>query len=72
MASTNQIIWNIFDTTYTIEHSANTWEELIAGYDSESSDAKVADVKAALTASNNTLVEEFYIDGVKQDYVGKF
>lgn len=64
---------NPFDIVRTEIIEFDTWENLINAYETIISrdGSLVPSIKNDLTQFNNTLVEEFYISDVKQDYVGK-
>jgi hypothetical protein len=64
------IILNPYENTHIELIKFDTWENLIAAYTSRVDSDFVIDIKHNLTEYNNTLVEEFYIDDVKQDYPG--
>jgi hypothetical protein len=63
------IIINPYSTTHIETVKFDTWESLITAY-SEIESSHFDNTKHNLTEYNNTLVEEFYIDDVKQDYLG--
>jgi hypothetical protein len=65
--------WNPFLTVWSEVINFDTWENLINSYEEGilrfEEDRKES--KNNLLKYNNTLIEEFYIDGVKQNYIGK-
>jgi hypothetical protein len=63
--------FNPFTTTLTGVVEFDTWENLILAYESLVTVEVANSHKEALTKINNNLVEEFYLDGVKQSYVGR-
>jgi hypothetical protein len=63
--------FNPFTTILTGVVEFDTWENLIFAYESLVTVEVANSHKEILTKINNNLVEEFYLDGVKQSYVGK-
>jgi len=64
---------NPFSNIYTEIFEFDNWENLITAYTElvVNDETFINNVKNSLVIYNNTLVEEFYIDDVKQDYVGE-
>jgi hypothetical protein len=67
------IIMNPFSNTLTEIFEFDSWENLITAYETlvVNDETVIAAIKNDLVIYDNTIAEEFYIDGVKQDYVGK-
>jgi hypothetical protein len=65
-------VFDAFSTTRTEIIEFDTWENSINAYETLTTQNKTYfdNLKDKLTEYNNTVVEEFYIDGVKQDYIG--
>jgi uncharacterized protein YnzC (UPF0291/DUF896 family) len=66
--------WHPFLTVWTEVINFDTWENLINSYEEVIqgiTEGTRNELKENLLKFNNTLTEEFYIDGVKQNYIGK-
>jgi hypothetical protein len=65
--------FNPFTTTHTTIIEFDTWDNLIFSYEDlvAKNEPKTMLAKNKLTNYNVTQIEEFYLDDVKQEYVGK-
>ena len=71
MKKYNVLPFDAFTTTLTEVITFDTWENLINAYESLATDELVNAKQEELEKYNNNLVEEFYLDDVKQNYIGR-